>query len=91
MDENGTFDRDGTESGPMFEGRAAVGYDHGYDGEMFYFGLVLDEKYVEGFVEGAWRGSTRMIRRAKTCCGASGRRERKTWCWRSSRPNARFG
>ncbi len=53
MDENGIFDGDGTESGPMFEGRAAVGYDHVYDGEMFYLGLALDEKYMDGFVEGS--------------------------------------
>ena len=36
----------------MFEGRAAIGYDHGYDAEVFYLGLALDEGYVEGFVEG---------------------------------------
>jgi hypothetical protein len=35
-----------------FTGRAAIGYDHGYDGEVFYLGLALDEKYVEGYVEG---------------------------------------
>ncbi len=35
-----------------FTGRAAIGYDHGYDGEIFYLGLALDPKYVEGFVEG---------------------------------------
>jgi hypothetical protein len=35
-----------------FTGRAAIGYDHGYDGQLFYLGLALDEKYVEGFVEG---------------------------------------
>ena len=34
-----------------FTGRAAIGYDHGYDGEVFYLGLALDEKYVEGWVE----------------------------------------
>jgi hypothetical protein len=33
-------------------GRAAIGYDHGYDGEIFYLGLALDERYVEGWVEG---------------------------------------
>lgn len=38
--------------GDVFEGRAAIGYDHGYDAEVFYLGLVLDPKYVEGFVEG---------------------------------------
>lgn len=35
-----------------FGGRAAVGYDHGYDGEVFYLGLALDPAYVTGFVEG---------------------------------------
>jgi hypothetical protein len=35
-----------------FTGRAAIGYDHGYDAQTFYLGLVLDEKYLEGFVEG---------------------------------------
>ena len=36
-----------------FEGRAAMGYDHGYDAEeVFYPGLALYERYVEGFVEG---------------------------------------
>ena len=29
-----------------------MGYDHGYDGEVFYVGLALDPAYVEGFVEG---------------------------------------
>src|ERR687892_1321128 len=33
-------------------GRAAIGYDHGYDGEVFYLGLALDERYVDGWVEG---------------------------------------
>ena len=32
--------------------RAAIGYDHGYDGEVFYLGLALDERYVDGWVEG---------------------------------------
>ena len=36
----------------MLEGRAAIGYDHGYDAEKFYLGLALDLKYIEGFVEG---------------------------------------
>ena len=35
-----------------FTGREAIGYDHGYDGEIFYLGLALDERYVEGWVEG---------------------------------------
>ena len=33
-------------------GRAAIGYDHGYDGEIFCLGLALDPAYVEGWVEG---------------------------------------
>ncbi len=36
----------------VFEGRWAAGYDHGYDAEVFYLGLALDPKYVDGFVEG---------------------------------------
>ena len=36
----------------MFEGRAAIGYNHGYNAHKFYLGLVLDPKYIEGFVEG---------------------------------------
>ncbi len=35
----------------MFEGRAAIGYDHGYDAQKFYLGLALDPKYVEGCLE----------------------------------------
>ena len=34
------------------EGREALDFDHGYDGEVFYLGLALDPAYVEGFVEG---------------------------------------
>ena len=33
-------------------GRAAIGYLHGYDGQLFYLGLALDPHYVEGWVEG---------------------------------------
>ncbi len=33
-------------------GRAAIGYDHGYDGEVFFLGLALDPAYIEGWVEG---------------------------------------
>ncbi len=36
----------------MVEGRAVVGYDHGYDAQKFYLRLALDPKYIEGFVEG---------------------------------------
>ena len=28
--------------------REAVGYDHGYDGEVFFLSLVLFPAYVEG-------------------------------------------
>ncbi len=35
-----------------FTGRAAIGYDHGYDAEVFYLGLALDPHYVDGWVEG---------------------------------------
>ncbi len=38
--------------GERFTGRAAIGYDHCYDAEVFYLGLALDERYVEGWVEG---------------------------------------
>src|SRR3954471_11819408 len=38
--------------GEGFTGRAAIGYDHGYDGEVFYLGLALDPSYIEGWVEG---------------------------------------
>lgn len=34
------------------EGRGAIGYGHGYDAQEYYMGLALDERYVEGFVEG---------------------------------------
>jgi hypothetical protein len=37
--------------GEGFTGRAAIGYDHGYDGEVFYLGLALDPDYIERFVE----------------------------------------
>ncbi len=36
----------------VFEGRAAIGYDHGYDAQKFYLRLALAPKYIEGFVEG---------------------------------------
>jgi hypothetical protein len=35
-----------------FTGRVAIGYDHGYGGEVFYLGLALDPAYIEGWVEG---------------------------------------
>ena len=33
-------------------GMAAIGYDYGYDAEIFYEGHADDEEYVRGFVEG---------------------------------------
>jgi hypothetical protein len=36
----------------LSEGRAAIGYNHGHDAEVFYLGLTLDPANVEGFVEG---------------------------------------
>ena len=32
--------------------RATFDYVHGYDGEVFYLGLALEERNVEGWVEG---------------------------------------
>ena len=34
------------------EGREAIGYDYGYDGEVFYLGLALDPAYIADWVEG---------------------------------------
>ena len=34
------------------DGREAVGYDHGYDGEVEHLAQALHPAYVEGFVEG---------------------------------------
>ena len=42
----------GGEGEEGFTGRAAIGYDPGYDAEDFYLGLALDERYVGGWVEG---------------------------------------
>jgi hypothetical protein len=50
---NGSSDGGGGDK--PFTGRAAIGYDHGYDGEVFYLGLALDPMYIEGFVEGCLR------------------------------------
>jgi hypothetical protein len=35
-----------------FTGRAVIGYDHGYDGQLFYLGLAFEERYIEAWVEG---------------------------------------
>jgi hypothetical protein len=50
-----TMVRRGSSGGPGEEGltgRAAIGYDHGCDAEVFYLGLALDKRYVEGWVGG---------------------------------------
>jgi hypothetical protein len=36
----------------VFEGGAAIGFDHGYDAQRFYLGLALDPNYIERFLEG---------------------------------------
>jgi hypothetical protein len=38
--------------GEGFTGRTAIGYDHGYDAEVIYLRLALDERYVGA----AWTG-----------------------------------
>ena len=60
----------------MFEGRAAIGYDHGYDAQKFYFGLALDPKYVEEFVEGCLERIGEDNPRGGRSCGICGRRGR---------------
>ncbi len=37
----------------MFDGRAAIGYGHGYHAHKFYLGLALDPRYIQGFIEGS--------------------------------------
>jgi hypothetical protein len=76
--------------GLVFEGGVAISYDHGYDAEVFHVGLALDPKYVEGFFEGAWRGSERTTRRMKLFSGIFGStRVRGRRCLRYCRPTAR--
>ncbi len=49
-------------------GPGTIGYDHGDDAEVFYLRLALDERYVEGFVEGCLgRGSGRTTRKGRCC------------------------
>lgn len=73
------------------EGRVAIGYDHGYDSEVFYLGLSLDPAYVEGFVEGCpERGSARTTPMGSASWGASGRRATTGGSsWRRSRAGRR--
>ena len=65
----------------VFEGRVAVGYDHGYDTQKFYLGLALDPKYIKGSSKAAWRGSGRTSRRMRTYSEIGGRmREKEKRC-----------
>ena len=58
----------------MFEGRAVIGYDHGYDAQKYYPGLALDPKYVEGFLsKGASKGLGKTSRRMKPFSGICGK------------------
>jgi len=69
-----------------FTGRAAIGYDHGYDAEVFYLGLPLDPAYIEGWVEGCLK----TIPRRNYSSEISGRtRPRGMWYLRVSRLTVR--
>jgi hypothetical protein len=37
----------------VFGGRGAIGYDHAYDGEVFYLGLALDNAVVAPTILGS--------------------------------------
>ncbi len=41
----------GVSRGKIFKGRAAIGYDCGFDAQKFYLGLALDPKLVEERLE----------------------------------------
>ena len=63
-----------------FTGTATFGYDHGYDGQLFYLGLALDERYVEGWVEGCLERIGENNPRRNSSSGTSGRtRPRGRW------------
>ena len=62
------------------EGTEAKGYDHGYDGEVFYLGLALDPAYIEGWVEGCLERSVRPIQKMNRSSATFGRtRPRRSW------------
>jgi hypothetical protein len=42
----------GSKAYPLPRAERRFGHSHGYDVEIFYLGLALDERYVEGWVEG---------------------------------------
>lgn len=48
VDENGEL----VEAEAELTGMAAIGYDYGYDAQIFHEGHADDEEYVRGFVEG---------------------------------------
>ena len=68
-----------TRSGPrgerrtVFEGRAAIGYDHGYDAQKFYLGLALDPKHIEGVIEGCLERIGKTSQKMKPFSGIFGR------------------
>jgi hypothetical protein len=67
----------------VFEGRAAIGYDHGYDAEVFYPGLTLNPTYVEGFVQGCLEQMGFDYQRTKPSSGSCEKtKERGEWCYR---------
>jgi hypothetical protein len=47
------------------EDREAIGYDYGYDAKVFYLGLALDTKYVEGFLERIGEGEDLLRNKCK--------------------------
>jgi hypothetical protein len=57
----------------MFEGRSAIGYDHGYDARVFYLGLALIPTTSRASLKGAWIESGRIPRRMEPRCVFSGR------------------
>ena len=72
-----------------FTGRAAIGYDHGYDAQKFYLGLALNDNYIEGFVEECLERIGRTTRREKTCCATCGLMPpRRRPYWTYSKPSA---
>ena len=74
----------------MFEGRAAIGYDHGYDSQRFYLGLSSDPEYVERFVEGRLgRIGEDVCQKMKHYPGTCRRmRAGGRWCFGYCRPSA---
>ena len=74
-----------------FTGRAAMGYDHGYDGEIFYLGLALEREVRRGLGRRMpGEGLASMTRMRSYFSGISGRtRPSGRWCLTVSRPTVR--